>query len=190
MSRLAPLSCTIGVNAFDGEAPFTLNVYSSHPRRLSGWRELCDPPSQHRIHRQRGVLSCGRLLPRIHHSPCLVVNVGVLDSAKSRLQAAVDGASLAAARALNLGETTAAPAASAQQNAVNLCYANFPNGTGHHQYPDEPIDRAGSRVDLKRAHEIGGTLVDAVTVTLRTWGLWGHRIAFPPPATRRAAMSC
>jgi Flp pilus assembly protein TadG len=58
----------------------------------------------------------------------LVVDLGILYSAKARLQAAVDGAALAAARALNLGQTTAAQATSAQQNAVNWFYANFPNG--------------------------------------------------------------
>src|SRR6202453_4759539 len=58
----------------------------------------------------------------------LVVDLGILYSAKARLQAAVDGAALAAARALNLGQTTAAQALSAQQNAVNWFYANFPPG--------------------------------------------------------------
>jgi Flp pilus assembly protein TadG len=58
----------------------------------------------------------------------LVVDLGILYSAKARLQAAVDGAALAAARALNLGQTTAEQATSAQQNAVNWFYANFPPG--------------------------------------------------------------
>jgi Flp pilus assembly protein TadG len=58
----------------------------------------------------------------------LVVDLGILYSSKARLQAAVDGASLAAARALNLGQSTSAQALSAQQNAVNWFYANFPNG--------------------------------------------------------------
>ncbi len=58
----------------------------------------------------------------------LVVDVGILYSAKARLQAAVDGAALAAARALNLGQTTAAQSLAAQQNAVNWFYANFPPG--------------------------------------------------------------
>jgi Flp pilus assembly protein TadG len=58
----------------------------------------------------------------------LFVDLGILYSAKARLQAAVDGAALAAARALNLGQTTAAQAVSAQQNAVNWFYANFPKG--------------------------------------------------------------
>src|SRR5665213_2682738 len=58
----------------------------------------------------------------------LVVDLGILYSAKARLQAAVDGAALAAARALNLGQTTDEQALAAQQNAVNWFYANFPPG--------------------------------------------------------------
>lgn len=58
----------------------------------------------------------------------LMVDIGILYSAKARLQAAVDGAALAAARALNLGQTTAQQATAAQQNAVNWFYANFPPG--------------------------------------------------------------
>jgi Flp pilus assembly protein TadG len=58
----------------------------------------------------------------------LFVDLGILYSVKARLQAAVDGAALAAARALNLGQTTSAQATSAAQNAVNWFYANFPNG--------------------------------------------------------------
>lgn len=59
----------------------------------------------------------------------LTVDVGYLYASKARLQAAVDGAALAAARALSLGATTAAQADSAKQNAVNWFYANFPVGT-------------------------------------------------------------
>lgn len=58
----------------------------------------------------------------------LVVDLGIVYSAKARLQAAVDGAALAAARALSIGATTSAQAASAEQNATNWFYANFPNG--------------------------------------------------------------
>jgi Flp pilus assembly protein TadG len=58
----------------------------------------------------------------------LFVDLGILYSAKARLQAAVDGAALAAARALNLGSSTASQAVAAQQNAVNWFYANFPSG--------------------------------------------------------------
>ena len=50
----------------------------------------------------------------------LVIDVGILYSAKSRLQAAVDGASLAAARALNLGQTTNAQATHGQAERGEL----------------------------------------------------------------------
>jgi Flp pilus assembly protein TadG len=58
----------------------------------------------------------------------LFIDVGLLYATKARLQAAVDAAALAAARALNLGQNTSEQAASAQQNAVNWFYANFPSG--------------------------------------------------------------
>ncbi len=58
----------------------------------------------------------------------LFIDLGILYSAKARLQAAVDGAALAAARALALGSNTPAQALSAQQNAVSWFYANFPPG--------------------------------------------------------------
>jgi Flp pilus assembly protein TadG len=56
----------------------------------------------------------------------LGIDVGFLYSAKDKLQASVDGAALAAARALTLGASTTAQATSAKQNAVNWFYANFP----------------------------------------------------------------
>jgi Flp pilus assembly protein TadG len=59
----------------------------------------------------------------------LTIDVGYLYSAKSRLQASVDGAALAAARALNMGITITAQEANAAQNAVNWFYGNFPPGT-------------------------------------------------------------
>lgn len=71
-----------------------------------------------------GTISLVFLVPLIG----LFIDVGILYSAKARLQAAVDGASLAAARSLNLGQTTAAQATTAKQNAVNWFYANFPTG--------------------------------------------------------------
>jgi hypothetical protein len=71
-----------------------------------------------------GVLAIAIVIPMVGVS----VDVGYLYASKARLQASVDGASLAAARALNLGSSTAAQAASAQQNAVNWFYSNFPTG--------------------------------------------------------------
>lgn len=72
-----------------------------------------------------GVFALTFIIPMVG----LVVDVGVLYSVKARLQSAVDGAALAAARALNAGQTTEAQAASARQNAVNWFYANFPAGS-------------------------------------------------------------
>lgn len=72
-----------------------------------------------------GVFALTFIIPMVG----LVVDVGVLYSVKARLQSAVDGAALAAARALNAGQTTEAQAASARQNAVNWFYANFPLGS-------------------------------------------------------------
>ena len=71
-----------------------------------------------------GVLSLGVIIPMVGIS----VDVGYLYASKARLQAAVDGASLAAARALNLGSSTAAQVSNAKQNAVNWFYSNFQPG--------------------------------------------------------------
>src|SRR5579862_3299148 len=57
----------------------------------------------------------------------LAVDVGFLYATKSRLQASVDGAALAAARALSIGQSLASQTTSAQNNAVNWFYANFPS---------------------------------------------------------------
>ena len=56
----------------------------------------------------------------------LAIDVGYVYAVKSKLQAAVDGAALAAARGLSLGQTTNAQAGSAKQNAVNWFFANLP----------------------------------------------------------------
>jgi Flp pilus assembly protein TadG len=56
----------------------------------------------------------------------LGIDVGFLYNTKSKLQSAVDGAALAAARSLNTGVTTDAQASTAKGNAVNWFYANFP----------------------------------------------------------------
>lgn len=71
-----------------------------------------------------GILSLAIVIPMVG----LSVDVGYLYASKARLQAAVDGASLAAARSLNLGANTAAQATAAKQNAVNWFYSNFPPG--------------------------------------------------------------
>ncbi len=83
---------------------------------------------RHRNHREKGAslfLAMFGLLWVVIPMLGLFIDLGILYSAKTRLQVAVDGAALAAARALNLGEDTTAQAASAQQNAVNWFYASF-----------------------------------------------------------------
>jgi Flp pilus assembly protein TadG len=56
----------------------------------------------------------------------LAVDVAYVYAIKCKLQAAVDGAALAAARGLSLGQSTTAQAASAKQKALNWFYANLP----------------------------------------------------------------
>jgi Flp pilus assembly protein TadG len=78
----------------------------------------------------------------------LGIDVGFLYNTKSKLQTAVDGSALAAARALSTGSSTSAQATTAQNNAVNWFYANFPSnyfgtqntvmGTGNVSVFDDP----------------------------------------------------
>jgi len=56
----------------------------------------------------------------------LAIDVAYVYSIKGKLQAAVDGAALAAARGLSLGQSTSAQAASAKQKALNWFFANLP----------------------------------------------------------------
>jgi Flp pilus assembly protein TadG len=70
-----------------------------------------------------GTASMVLLIP----SAGLSIDAAMLYYTKARLQGAVDGAALGAARALSLGSTTQAQAASAKQNAVNWFYADFPS---------------------------------------------------------------
>jgi Flp pilus assembly protein TadG len=88
-------------------------------------------PKQRSRSRQRGVslVLAGLSLTFIVPAVGLMIDVSVLYSVRARFQAAVDGAALAAARALNMGQTTSAQAAAAQSNAVNWFYANFPTGS-------------------------------------------------------------
>lgn len=72
-----------------------------------------------------GILSLMFIIPMVG----LTIDVCILYTVRARLQSSVDGAALAAARSLNLGQTTDAQATSAKQNAVNWFYANFPTGT-------------------------------------------------------------
>ena len=59
----------------------------------------------------------------------LTIDVGMIYAVKAKLQGAVDGAALAAARGLNLGQDIPTETASAQSNATAWFNANFPTGT-------------------------------------------------------------
>ena len=99
----------------------------------------------------------------------LVIDVGILYSAKSRMQASVDGAALAAARALNVGQSTAAQATSAKQNAVNWFYANFP--TGNWSTTNTQMDTTDTHVHVyDDANNPNLRRVDVTaTTTIPTW---------------------
>jgi Flp pilus assembly protein TadG len=58
----------------------------------------------------------------------LAIDVGFLYAVKSKLQASVDGAALASARALSLGADLTSQTTSAKNNAVTWFSANFPTG--------------------------------------------------------------
>ncbi len=70
-----------------------------------------------------GTASMVLLIP----SAGLSIDAAMLYYTKARLQGAVDGAALGAARALSLGDTPAVQTTNAKQDAVNWFYANFPN---------------------------------------------------------------
>ena len=72
-----------------------------------------------------GVASMVLLIP----SAGLAIDAAMLYYTKARLQGAVDGAALGAARALAIGATPTVEIASAKQNAVNWFWANFPATT-------------------------------------------------------------
>src|SRR5580658_8886471 len=106
-----------------GESVPLPNGRGSEPRALAGGR---------RSSREKGAslyVTMAALVFIVLPVAGLTVDVGFLYGAKARLQAAVDGAALAAARALNLGETITAQESNAAQNAVNWFYGNFPPGS-------------------------------------------------------------
>jgi hypothetical protein len=72
-----------------------------------------------------GIASLVFLIPMMG----LSIDASFLYAVKGRMQAAVDGAALGAARALNMGLTLETQQTAAAQNAVNWFYANFPPGT-------------------------------------------------------------
>jgi Flp pilus assembly protein TadG len=86
--------------------------------------------NQERIRREKGAILILGTLSMLFIIPMIgmAIDVGFLYAIKSKLQSSVDGAALAAARGLSVGQTTASQQTSAQNNAVLWFYSNFPNG--------------------------------------------------------------
>jgi Flp pilus assembly protein TadG len=121
----------------------------------------------------------------------LGIDVGFLYAVNSKMQGAVDGASLAAARALNLGQTTAQQAASAQAHAVNWFYANFPNGYfGTHSTvmstANVSVFNDPNNPNLQHVKMTATTQVDAFF--MRWFGYSSTTVGATSDATRRDAV--
>jgi Flp pilus assembly protein TadG len=129
-----------------------------------------------RSHIQRGASLFLATLSLVFIVPVigLVIDVGILYSAKSRLQAAVDGAALAAARALNLGQDLPSQTASAKQNAVNWFYSNFP--TGNWSTTNTQMDTTDTHVSVTSPANVRTVAVSATT-TVPTWFMRWFNIA-------------
>lgn len=119
----------------------------------------------------------------------LAIDVGFMYITKSKLQAAVDGASLAAARSLNIGQSTSSQATSAQNNAVNWFYANFPSnffGTSNTVMTTSNVTVAD---DTSNPHlrdvTISGVTTQANTFFMKWLGFNSTTIGASGEATRR-----
>jgi len=120
----------------------------------------------------------------------LAVDVGLIYALKAQLQASVDGASLAAARALSLSASTSSQVSDAQHNANNWFYSNFPNtywgatssdmapdDTHVHVY-DDPANPHLRHVDVTAA-------IDAPNYFMRWFGAASTHIVAKGFASRR-----
>jgi Flp pilus assembly protein TadG len=114
----------------------------------------------------------------------LGIDVGFLYNTKSKLQTAVDGAALAAARALSTGATTSSQATTAQNNAVNWFYANFPSnyfgtqntvmGTGNVNVFDDPNNAHLRDVTVSATTQVNTLFMKWVSVNYVTVGATGN----------------
>ncbi|HVO98261.1 MAG TPA: VWA domain-containing protein [Bryobacteraceae bacterium] len=123
----------------------------------------------------------------------LAVDVGFLYSIKSKLQASVDGASLAAARALSIGSSLSSQTTSAQNNAVTWFNANFPSGyfgtyntvmgTGNVQV----FAGTGNQAQVRNVTVTATTTVD--TFFMRWLGFGSTTISASGNASRRTVVA-
>lgn len=116
----------------------------------------------------------------------LGIDASVLYAVKTKLQLAVDGAAVAAARALSLGLTTAAQADSARTNATNWFNRNFPNGTlaATNVQIDQPAVFDDPNEPLIRHVQVNAR-ANAPSYFMRFWGREFTTINAFSEATRR-----
>jgi Flp pilus assembly protein TadG len=144
------------------------------------------PPTRNRNESGVSLLMSVVMLAVILAVVGLAVDSGFLYLVKARLQAAVDGAALAAARALVLGQTTAAQRTSAQSNATNWFHANFPDlalGTRNTvldtpTVADDPVNPMVRNVTLSASTTVAPFfmgVLGAQTVTVRASGKSARR---------------
>ncbi len=120
----------------------------------------------------------------------LSVDAGLAYLVKGRLMAAVDAASLGAARGLNLGEDVAAANAAATQSATRFFNANFPAnymGTNPAQTTVTPtftlLTTGGSPNGILQVDVVG--TVTAPTYFMKMFSMNAMRISATGTATRR-----
>lgn len=121
----------------------------------------------------------------------LSIDAALLYYTKARLQGAVDGAALGAARALSLGSTTQAQSDSAKQNAVNWFYADFPNtlwGTSNTQMDQSMVQVFDdpNNPSLRNVTVTANTTVP--TIFMRWFNMSSTLVAATGNASRRDAV--
>src|SRR5665213_1070343 len=121
----------------------------------------------------------------------LAIDAALLYYTKARLQGAVDGAALGAARALTLGSTTAAQSTAAKQNAVNWFYANFPTtlwGTSNTQMDQSMVQVFDdpNNTNLRNVTVSANTTVP--TIFMRWFNMNSTLVAATGNASRRDAV--
>ena len=134
-----------------------------------------------------GTASMVLLIP----SAGLSIDAALLYYTKARLQGAVDGAALGAARSLSLGATTAAQQTAAKQNAVNWFYANFPStlwGTSNTQMDQSMVQVFDdpNNPNLRNVTVSANTTVP--TIFMRWFNMSSTLVAATGNASRRDAV--
>ena len=131
-----------------------------------------------------GTASMVLLIP----SAGLSIDAALLYYTKTRLQGAVDGAALGAARALSLGDSPTVQTTNAKQDAVNWFYANFPTtlwGTSNTQMDQSMVTVADdpNNTHLRNVTVTANTTVP--TIFMRWFNMNSTVVAALGTASRR-----